>query len=104
MTVWTWAWWKAALERALKTLAQTLIALIGAEQVNVISLDWANLLGIAATAALISVLTSLASAQFGNPGPSLADEDIVVTPKTGPDRRASDFNDQMIGDDGGDDR
>lgn len=97
MTVWTWEWWKAALERALKTLAQTLIALIGAEQVNVISLEWANLLGIAATAALISVLTSLASAQFGNPGPSLADEGIVTAaPKTGPDSRASEFNDQMI--------
>ena len=48
--MWTRAWWTAAAERALKTMAQTLVALIGANAVDVTALDWPSLLGIAATA------------------------------------------------------
>lgn len=79
MVVWTSAFWKAAAERALKTFAQTLIVLIGAEQVNVMALDWPQLLTVAGSAAVMSVLTSMASAPFGPAGPSLADE-VVVDP------------------------
>ena len=69
--------WIAAAERAVKTFAQTLIALIGTGAVGIMSLDWAQMLSVAATATLLSVLTSLASANFGsNPGPSLVDETI----------------------------
>lgn len=69
--------WAAAAERALKTLAQTLVALIGANAVSILDLDWANMFGVAATAAVVSVLTSVASAPFGNNGPSLVDEELV---------------------------
>lgn len=69
--------WGAAAERALKTLAQTLVALIGANAVSILDLDWANMLGVSATAAIVSVLTSVASAPFGNNGPSLVDEQLV---------------------------
>lgn len=73
--------WIATAERAIKTFAQALIALIGTQMVNIISLDWPQMLGASATAALISVLTSLVSANFGpNPGPSLADETIEPDP------------------------
>lgn len=75
--MWTRSWWQAAAERALKTVAQTLVALIGANAVDVTSLDWPSLLGIAATAGIVSVLTSVASARVGNEGPSLADETLV---------------------------
>ncbi len=69
--------WKAAGERAVKTFAQTLVALIGTGAVGIMSLDWPQMLSISATATLLSVLTSVASANFGsNPGPSLADETI----------------------------
>lgn len=77
--------WIAAAERALKTLAQTLVALIGANAVSVMDLDWPQMLGVAGTAAVVSILTSLASAPFGkNDGPSLVDE-ALVDPNSGAD-------------------
>ena len=73
--------WIATAERAIKTFAQALIALIGTQMVNIVNLDWPQMLGASATAALVSVLTSIVSANFGpNPGPSLADETIEPDP------------------------
>ena len=73
--------WIAAAERAVKTFAQTLVALIGTGAVGVMDLDWLQMLSVAATATILSVLTSVASANFGaNPGPSLADETIEPDP------------------------
>ena len=67
--------WRAAGERAIKTFAQTLVALVGTEMVGIHTLDWGTILSAAATATLLSILTSVASANFGkNPGPSLSDE------------------------------
>jgi hypothetical protein len=62
----------AIAERAIKTFAQTAVATFGAD------IAGANLdaFKIAAYAALLSVLTSLASAQFGSHGPSLAGETV----------------------------
>ena len=54
------AWWEAAGVRCLKTAAQTLASLIGTGAVGVLSLDWPQMLGVTATAALLSLLTSLA--------------------------------------------
>ena len=67
--------WKASAERAVKTFAQALVALAGVEMVGIHAVDWPEMLSVAAMAALLSVLTSVASANFGkNPGPSLSDE------------------------------
>ena len=67
--------WRAAGERAIKTFAQTSMALIGVGMVGIHTVDWPMYLSVGATAALLSLLTSLASANFGsNPGPSLTDE------------------------------
>lgn len=60
----TRAWLYGCLERALKTMAQTLIALIGTESVGITAFDWPQLLSIAATATLLSVLTSIVNADF----------------------------------------
>lgn len=55
--------WKDALERAIKTFAQALGALlIVAPNTPVIGFDWPVILGTATTAAVISVLTSLGGA------------------------------------------
>jgi len=53
--------WKCALIRALRTFCQTLVSLIGTDAVNIISIDWLTITGIAATTALLSILTSIAT-------------------------------------------
>lgn len=64
-------WAKCAGIRAAKTAAQTLVTLIGADAVSIVSLDWPQLLGIAATTALVSLLTSVAGIKEANGGKSL---------------------------------
>ena len=41
-------------------MAQSLVALIGTNAVSIVCLDWAQMLGVAATAGVLSLLTSLA--------------------------------------------
>ncbi len=51
-------WWKAAGVRAVKTVAQTAIALIpAAAAIN--EVDWVTVAGTAALAGLVSLLTSV---------------------------------------------
>lgn len=70
---------KAAGERALKTFTQALLAVFAAG-VTVLDIDWVQALAIAGTAALLSVLTSIASNNVGNYyGPSLTDEAVMLT-------------------------
>ena len=61
MNVDFWTWFKAAGIRAIKTFAQTACGLIGGELVGIVEVDyWAGVLSVAATAALLSLLTSVA--------------------------------------------
>jgi hypothetical protein len=60
--IFTRPFWLDALERAIKTAAQTAVAMIGAAQVNVLDLPAAAIAGVSLTAAIVSVLTSVASA------------------------------------------
>lgn len=53
-------WWKAALIRAVKTIAQTAVALIGTGAVGFTDLDWLRILSVAGVAGLLSLLTSIA--------------------------------------------
>lgn len=53
-------WFVAAGIRAVKTFAQSLITLIGTDAINIVDLNWASILGISATTALLSLLTSIA--------------------------------------------
>lgn len=58
----TGLFWKDTAERAVKTFAQALLALvIVAPNTPVIGFDWPTLLLTAATATVISVLTSIVS-------------------------------------------
>ncbi len=53
-------WVVAAAIRAVKTGAQAVITLVGSDMVNIVSLDWPQILGITATMMVLSVLTSIA--------------------------------------------
>jgi hypothetical protein len=63
--------WRLTLERAVKTAAQTSVALIGAEAFDVLVFDWQALGAVSVGAAVVSVLTSVGSARVGEDGPSL---------------------------------
>lgn len=64
----TLTFWKDAFERAVKTFAQSLLATLTLSGVDVVHLDWGQTLSVAATATVISVLTSLLSAGVANTG------------------------------------
>jgi hypothetical protein len=53
--------WIGALERAIKTFAQTLLALVGTDAVGVLNVDIAQSALAALAAAGISVLTSIST-------------------------------------------
>jgi hypothetical protein len=55
----TMSWLKAAAIRAVKTVAQTAVALIPAA-VTITAVDWLTVAGTAALAGVVSLLTSLA--------------------------------------------
>lgn len=53
-------WICAAGIRAIKTFCQGMVALIGADYINIIDIDWPYIIGTSATMALLSLLTSIA--------------------------------------------
>lgn len=64
MTLFTKLFWKDAFERAVKTSAQAGLLVIGAtEGFNLFTLDIKSFLGFALGGAVLSVLSSLASAK-----------------------------------------
>lgn len=71
-TIFTSDFWLQAGERAVKTFAQTAIAMLGAEALNVFQADILATLGVSLGAGLLSILTSIASARVhGDDSPSL---------------------------------
>jgi hypothetical protein len=68
MTMFTATFWKSAAERAIKTVAQALIAVIAATTFDWFTADWQAIAGTAATAGVLSLLSSIASAGIGDKG------------------------------------
>jgi hypothetical protein len=55
------AFWASAGERAIKTIAQTALALLGTSQlISVIDVNWTEVGGVAVLAGILSLLTSIA--------------------------------------------
>lgn len=65
---------KDALVRAIRTFCQALATLIGTNAVNIVDLDWLQILGVAATTAVVSFLTCISG---GLPETRLRDESIM---------------------------
>ena len=82
--MWSKAFWMAAIERAVKTFAQTAAALLvgGGIGVPMIGdLDWAGIASVSAIAALASLLTSVGSSAVTQPpGPSLTRAEQIIEP------------------------
>jgi len=71
--------WIDAAERAVKTFAQALLAVLTVQGVSdLLSVDWSRALSVAALATVISFLTSLLSLRLGKSGTASATD--VVEP------------------------
>ena len=62
--LYTKLFWKDAVERAIKTIAQTLVTLFFTSDAvfNILTVDWQQALGVAAGAGFLSILMSIGSA------------------------------------------
>lgn len=65
-------WVRAALIRALKTMAQAAIGVLGTGAIGLMQADWANVLSIALMGGVLSLLTSIAGIPEVDDGSSLA--------------------------------
>lgn len=68
----TRVWVRAALIRALKTMAQAAIGVLGTGTIGLMQADWANVLSIALMGGVLSLLTSIAGIPEVDDGSSLA--------------------------------
>lgn len=71
------AFLKAVLERAIKTFAQALAALLVGNGTGILDTDWTSSLSVAGMAAVVSILTSVASDALTGDGPSLTNAEVV---------------------------
>lgn len=62
----TVTFWKRAGERAIKTAAQTAVAIIGSNGLGVTDVAWLDVANVSGLAAVVSVLTSVASSRTGD--------------------------------------
>lgn len=61
-TINTGVFWADALERAVKTIAQTVLALLASNQLEFFNIDWKSMISAGVLAGLVSILTSIVSA------------------------------------------
>lgn len=61
-------WWKAAGVRAVKTTAQTAVALIGTAALGLLEVDWLAVASGSALAGVVSLLTSVGGLPEVEPG------------------------------------
>lgn len=52
-------WIKAALVRAIRTMAQTAVALIGTNAAGILAVDWVSVASASALAGVVSILMSI---------------------------------------------
>lgn len=62
--IWTLAFWKGAAERAIKTFAATLAALLSANGIGLLDVDWGQALSVSGLATLVSFLIAVGNADF----------------------------------------
>jgi hypothetical protein len=58
--------WKATAERAVKSFAQSLLAILSASSLGLLDVDWVTCLSTAGMATVLSVLTSIGSTRIGD--------------------------------------
>lgn len=71
--MWTAGFWKATAERALRTFAQSLAAVLVAGATTLLDVDWKAALATAGMATLLAVLTAVGAANAGARGPGITE-------------------------------
>ena len=66
--MWTKTFWIDTAERAIKTFAQAVVAGLTAGATGILDVDWVTVVSVSALAAVVSVLTSVASAPLADKG------------------------------------
>ena len=66
VAMWSAKLWLDAAERTVRTMAQTLLALLGNQAVNVVALDWGQMLSITVGAGIVCVLTAIVATGVGD--------------------------------------
>jgi hypothetical protein len=64
----TKAFWTDAGERTIRTVAQSLLALMGTDALGIVGLDWMQMLSVALGAGLMSLLTAIVATGIGDKG------------------------------------
>lgn len=76
--MWTIAFWKDAVERAVRTVAQAWVAVLVAAGTGLLDTDWLAGLSMAGMAGLLSLLTSLGGEALINPSGTASLTNAVV--------------------------
>ncbi|KFI82101.1 holin [Bifidobacterium psychraerophilum] len=87
--IFTLAFWKDAIIRAVKTFAQSAVAVLAAGATGLLGTDWMQLLSVAGLAAVVSLLTSIASGDSIGTAYALAPGVAVAPVESNPPTRAA---------------
>lgn len=74
----TAAFWRATAERAIKTVCETAVALMGTGAIGLLDVDWAGVASGALLAGVLSVLTSIGSGTITGAGPGLSSAETIT--------------------------
>jgi hypothetical protein len=64
----TKSFWIDVAERTIRTIAQSLLALMGTDALGIVGLDWMQMGSVAIGAGLMSLLTSIVATGIGDKG------------------------------------
>lgn len=76
----TAAFWKATIERMIRTFAQAVLALLGGDGLGLLDVDWGQALSVGGLAAVVALLTAVATSGAGAEGPGVT-ETVRTTPR-----------------------
>ncbi|MEU6125950.1 holin [Streptomyces sp. NPDC047123] len=71
--MWTAAFWKATAERAIRTFAQALAAVLVAGATSLLDVAWGAAFATAGLAAVLAVLTAVGASEAGADGPGITE-------------------------------
>lgn len=69
----TRAFWKATGERMIRTFAQGTLGVVSADGLGIVDVDWGQATSVGGLAAVLALLTAVATSGAGQPGPGITE-------------------------------